>query len=84
MEAALAQYIRDRGTRLPIVAFLAGRFMDSMPGIRFGHAGSIVEGKRDTTQEKTRLLQKVGISIAEEFPQIPALLREEMKQSHVH
>ena len=31
---------------------MAGRFMDEMQGMRFGHAGTIVEGKEDTTAEK--------------------------------
>ncbi|MBW2402035.1 MAG: CoA-binding protein, partial [Deltaproteobacteria bacterium] len=52
MEAELADWVRDNGSRLPIVAFMAGRFMDEMPGMRFGHAGTIVEGKADTTADK--------------------------------
>ena len=42
----------NNDSRLPIVAFMAGRFMDEMPGMRFGHAGTIVEGKADTTADK--------------------------------
>src|SRR5205085_2236695 len=45
MEAELARYVSDNDCRLPIVAFMAGRFMDEMPGMSFGHAGTIVEGK---------------------------------------
>ena len=76
MEAALAQHVKEKGTRLPIVAFIAGRFADAMPGMRFGHAGSIVEGKRDTAAEKIRLFNEAGIAVAEEFSQIPALIKE--------
>ncbi|MFZ0044074.1 MAG: CoA-binding protein, partial [Solirubrobacteraceae bacterium] len=32
MEAELAQWVTDNNSRLPIVAFMAGRFMDEMPG----------------------------------------------------
>ena len=42
----------EHDSRLPIVAFMAGRFMDEMPGMSFGHAGTIVEGKEDTATEK--------------------------------
>ena len=42
----------ENNSRLPIVAFMAGRFMDEMPGMSFGHAGTIVEGKEDTATEK--------------------------------
>ncbi|HET8592782.1 MAG TPA: CoA-binding protein, partial [Solirubrobacterales bacterium] len=52
MEAELADWVREHKSRLPIVAFMAGRFMDEMPGMRFGHAGTIVEGKADTTADK--------------------------------
>src|SRR3972149_6117439 len=64
MEAQLADYVKEKGTRLPIVAFMAGRFMDAMPGMRFGHAGTIVEGKQDTAAEKGRRLPPAGLAAA--------------------
>src|SRR5690348_13329398 len=46
MEAELVEWREKAGSRLPIVAFMAGRFMDDeeMQGMSFGHAGTIVEG----------------------------------------
>ncbi len=76
MEAQLADYVREHKSRLPIVAFMAGRFMDAMPGMRFGHAGTIVEGKQDTAAEKLLRLEEAGIAVAEEIEQIPALVKE--------
>ncbi len=58
MEAELADWVREHKSRLPIVAFMAGRFMDEMPGMRFGHAGTIVEGKADTTADKIERMQR--------------------------
>ena len=52
MDAQLAEWVTANKSRLPIVAFMAGRFIDKMPGMRFGHAGTIVEGRQDTTAEK--------------------------------
>lgn len=75
MEAQLAGYISEKQCRLPIIAFMAGRFMDAMPGMRFGHAGTIVEGKQDSAAEKIRRLEGAGIVIAEEISDIPALLK---------
>jgi succinyl-CoA synthetase alpha subunit len=72
MEAQLAEY----GPRLPVIAFMAGRFMDEMPGMSFGHAGTIVEGKEDTATEKIARLQAAGITIAERIEDIPGLVRE--------
>jgi succinyl-CoA synthetase alpha subunit len=79
MEAELARYVTDNDSRLPIVAFMAGRFMDEMPGMSFGHAGTIVEGKADTAAEKIARLQEAGIVVAEEIAQIPELLSERLE-----
>lgn len=78
MDAQLADYVKENGTRLPIIAFMAGRFMDKMPGMRFGHAGTIVEGKQDTAAEKIRRLEEAGISVAEEIGQIPELVKQRL------
>jgi len=78
MEAELARYVVEKKSRLPIVAFMAGRFMDEMPGMRFGHAGTIVEGKADTTAEKIKRLESAGISIAERIEDIPGLVKNRL------
>jgi succinyl-CoA synthetase alpha subunit len=75
MEAELAEWVRANDSRLPIVAFMAGRFMDEMPGMSFGHAGTIVEGKEDTAAEKIARLASAGIEVAEEISQIPDLVK---------
>jgi succinyl-CoA synthetase alpha subunit len=78
MEADLAKWVTDNNSRLPIVAFMAGRFMDEMPGMSFGHAGTIVEGKADTASEKIARLAEAGIVVAEEIAQIPDLVKERL------
>jgi succinyl-CoA synthetase alpha subunit len=75
MEAELAEWVTAHRSRLPIVAFMAGRFMDEMPGMRFGHAGTIVEGKADTTADKIERMRRAGIAVAERIEEIPALIR---------
>jgi succinyl-CoA synthetase alpha subunit len=76
MEAELARWVTENNSRLPIVAFMAGRFMDEMPGMSFGHAGTIVEGREDTAAEKIERLASAGIVVAEEIAQIPDLVKE--------
>ena len=78
MEAQLARWVTENDARLPIVAFMAGRFMDEMPGMSFGHAGTIVEGKADTATEKIKRLESAGITVAEEISEIPNLMREKL------
>lgn len=80
MEAELAEWVKEHNSRLPIVAFMAGRFMDEMKGMRFGHAGTIVEGKEDTTAEKIERMEAAGISVAERIEEIPALLKKRLEE----
>ncbi|MEA2370438.1 MAG: succinyl-CoA synthetase alpha subunit [Solirubrobacteraceae bacterium] len=80
MEAELARWVSENDSRLPIVAFMAGRFMDEMPGMSFGHAGTIVEGKEDTAAEKIARLAEAGIDVAEEISQIPGLIQAKIDE----
>jgi succinyl-CoA synthetase alpha subunit len=81
MEYELARWVKENDSRLPIVAFMAGRFMDEMPGMSFGHAGTIVEGKADTAGEKIERLREAGITVAEEIAEIPGLVQERLGQA---
>jgi succinyl-CoA synthetase alpha subunit len=81
MEAELADWVREHRSRLPIVAFMAGRFMDEMPGMRFGHAGTIVEGKADTTADKIARMRAAGIEVAERIEEIPVLIRKRLAEA---
>jgi succinyl-CoA synthetase alpha subunit len=80
MEAELAEWVQTHQSRLPIVAFMAGRFMDEMKGMRFGHAGTIVEGREDTTAEKIARMEAAGISVAERIEEIPELLKKRLAE----
>jgi succinyl-CoA synthetase alpha subunit len=81
MEAELAAWVVEHRSRLPVVAFMAGRFMDEMPGMRFGHAGTIVEGRADTTADKIERMRRAGIAVAERIEEIPALIRQRLAQA---
>jgi succinyl-CoA synthetase alpha subunit len=77
MEAQLTQWRKANDSRLPIVAFMAGRFMDAdeMKGMSFGHAGTIVEGREDTATEKIARLEAAGIPVVERIDEIPDTVR---------
>jgi succinyl-CoA synthetase alpha subunit len=83
MEAELARWVAENDSRLPIVAFMAGRFMDEMPGMSFGHAGTIVEGKEDTATEKIARLAEAGITVAEEISAIPEIIAAKIAERGV-
>jgi succinyl-CoA synthetase alpha subunit len=80
MEAQLAEWVRDNAARLPIIAFMAGRFMDDeeMKGMSFGHAGTIVEGAEDTATEKIARLEAAGIPVVERIDEIPDAVKEKL------
>lgn len=76
MEENLAAHLEQHPTRLPIVAFVAGRFADRMQGQRFGHAGAIVEGKKGSPAGKMEVLRQAGVHVAGKLSQVPAILRD--------
>jgi len=80
MEAQLSEWVAENDSRLPIVAFMAGRFMDDeeMKGMTFGHAGTIVEGKEDTATEKIARLEAAGIPVVERIDEIPDAVKDKL------
>jgi succinyl-CoA synthetase alpha subunit len=80
MEAQLAEWVAENDSRLPIVAFMAGKFMDEeeMQGMSFGHAGTIVEGAEDTAAQKIERLQEAGITVVERIDEIPDAVKQKL------
>ncbi|AIB11866.1 succinate--CoA ligase [Azospirillum argentinense] len=58
-----AEFIRDSGTRKPVVGFIAGR--TAPPGRRMGHAGAVISGGNDTADFKIDFMKSVGIAVAD-------------------
>ncbi len=80
MEAQLSEWVTENDSRLPIIAFMAGRFMDDeeMKGMSFGHAGTIVEGNEDTATEKIARLEAAGIPVVERIDEIPEAVKDKL------
>jgi succinyl-CoA synthetase alpha subunit len=76
MEERLAAHLKQNGSRLPIIAFVAGRFADRMQGIRFGHAGAIVQGTQGSPAAKITALREAGVLVADKLSHVPLLVRE--------
>ncbi len=81
MEAQLAEWVAENNSRLPIVAFMAGKFMDDdeMQGMSFGHAGTIVEGVEDSATEKIARLEAAGIRVVERIDEIPDVVKQRLE-----
>lgn len=76
IEEKLAEWYIDQEEKLPVIVFIAGKFVDDMPGVRFGHAATIVEGSVGSAKGKIKALKEAGILIADKFSDIIGLLRE--------
>ncbi len=76
IEETLSEFVIAEKISTPIIAFIAGRFVDDMPGVRFGHAATIVEGNRGSAKGKIEKLKKAGIHVADSFSEIVPIARK--------
>ncbi len=79
LEEQLAERLQRQPSRLPIIAFVAGRFADQMQGIRFGHAGAVVEGTNGSPTGKMAVLRQAGVLVADQLSAIPKLVQQALK-----
>lgn len=80
MEERLADYIETQKPDLPVIAFVAGRFADRMQGVRFGHAGAIVQGASGSPAAKITRMREAGILVANKLHEIPELVRRAVQR----
>jgi len=71
-EERAAEYIREHITK-PVAVFIAGQ--QAPPGKQMGHAGAIISSGSGTAAEKIAAFEAVGVPVAKEPSQIPALLK---------
>ena len=80
IEEHLADHIKTHGMKIPIIAFVAGRFTDQMQGVRFGHAGAIVHGSTGSPAGKIAALREAGVQVAEKLSQIPVIVQHILQE----
>lgn len=75
-EERVAELVKKGKIKKPVIAFIAGEFTLKLPNdVQFGHAGAIIEGKRGLPSEKRRILREAGVLVAENFDEIPNLVK---------
>lgn len=63
LEADAAKWIKESGTKKPIVGFIAGETAPA--GRTMGHAGAIVGGSEDTAAAKKQIMRECGIHVVD-------------------
>lgn len=81
MEEQFAEHVAVHKSRLPVIAFIAGRFTDGIQRIQFGHAGAIVDGQRGSPARKAALLREAGVLVADHLADVPQLVRRELERA---
>lgn len=75
-EEDVADFIKAGSFTKPLIAYVAGRFVENMPeGTVFGHAASIIEGNVGRPSIKKDRLKRAGALVAEDFNNIISLLQ---------
>ena len=75
-EVEAAKLIENKKFTKPFIVFLAGKFAENLPrDTALGHAGAIV-GLEATMGEKIKILTSAGAIVAENFEDIPKLIKK--------
>jgi len=78
-EEDVADFIKEGGFTKPLIAYIAGRFVEQMPeGTVFGHAASIIEGGMGRPSDKMKRLRDAGCHVADNFNDIIQILPQVM------
>lgn len=73
-EERVADLVEAGKITKPIVAYIGGKAAQS--GTRYSHAGAIIEGGKGTWQGKVDRLREVGVTVVEQFGEIPEKVKD--------
>lgn len=76
-EERAATYIKEHVTK-PVAVFISGR--QAPQGKQMGHAGAIISTSSGSAKDKIAAFEAVGVPVANETSEIPALLKAQMKK----
>jgi succinyl-CoA synthetase alpha subunit len=81
-EHELAEFLEARdGAAKPLLSFVAGRFVDEMPGVRFGHAGTMVQAGGSTAAAKIERLRAARAQVLSRLDDLPAAVAATLASS---
>jgi len=76
LEADAARWVKESGTKKPVVGFIAGE--TAPEGRTMGHAGAIVGGSEDTAAAKKAIMRECGIHVVDSPAEIGKKVAEVM------
>ena len=74
-ELKAAEFIEEEMSK-PVVAFIAGRFTESLPSKQYGHAGAIIRAEKERPSYKKKRLEEAGAHVVEMHHEIGEKLDE--------
>jgi len=77
-EERLAKLVSDGKITKPVVVYVAG--VTAIPGVRFSHAGAIIERGRGSGQSKIDALKDAGVHVVDTYPHVAKEIKDILKQ----
>jgi succinyl-CoA synthetase alpha subunit len=81
-EEEAAAFVKAGGFTKPLFAIIAGRFTEKLPGVRFGHGGTIIEGSSGTASGKIRALESAGVTVVRRLSELPDKISRVLPSAH--
>lgn len=75
-EEKAAKLVAEDEFSKPLVAYITGRFTESMPEKKYGHAGAIIRGDRGKPSHKKKALEEAGAHVVDVHHEIGDVLQD--------
>ncbi len=75
-EEKAAELVEKGEFTKPLIAYITGKFTESMPEKKYGHAGAIIRGDRGKPSHKEEALREAGAHVADVHHEIGEILKD--------
>ncbi|QKQ98942.1 succinate--CoA ligase subunit alpha [Candidatus Nanohaloarchaea archaeon] len=75
-EEKAAELLEEGEFTKPLIAYITGKFTESMPEKKYGHAGAIIRGDRGKPSHKKKALEEAGAHVVDVHHEIGDKLQE--------
>jgi succinyl-CoA synthetase alpha subunit len=78
-EEKAAELVESGEFTKPLIAYITGKFTESMPEKKYGHAGAIIRGDRGKPSQKGEALREAGAHVADVHHEIGKILKDRLE-----